>query len=220
MSRADSRDDILARVRARLGHDPAQFETRRRAALETIAARRQHPRPRLDGDLRQRFCARALALAASVDSVHTLAQAPAAIARYLAAAGLPASAVCWAAFAGLDWAAAGLQVAARGAGPDDAVGITGCSCALAETGTLMLLSGIGMAATTSLLPETHIALVPASRIVASMEEGFALLRAEQGAPPRAVTFISGPSRTGDIEQTTVLGAHGPYRVHLLIVDDE
>ena len=191
MSRPDSRADILARVRERLAHDPAQLDSRRRAALEEIAARRQNPRPRLDGDLRQRFCQRALAMA-----------------------------VCWAAYAGLDWAAAGLRVDARGAGPDDAVGITGCFCALAETGTLMLLSGIGMAATTSLLPETHIALVPASRIVGGMEEGFALLRAEHGTPPRAVTFVSGPSRTGDIEQTTVLGAHGPYRVHLLIVDDE
>jgi L-lactate dehydrogenase complex protein LldG len=52
-----------------------------------------------------------------------------------------------------------------------------------------------------------------------MEEGFALLRAERGELPRAVNFVSGPSRTGDIEQTIVLGAHGPYRVHLLVVRD-
>ena len=55
-------------------------------------------------------------------------------------------------------------------------------------------------------------------IVAYMEDVFALLRHERGAPPRALNFISGPSRTGDIEQTIVLGAHGPYRVHLVIVD--
>jgi L-lactate dehydrogenase complex protein LldG len=53
-----------------------------------------------------------------------------------------------------------------------------------------------------------------------MEEGFALARAELGQLPRAVNFISGPSRTGDIEQTIVLGAHGPYRVHLIILDSE
>jgi L-lactate dehydrogenase complex protein LldG len=84
----------------------------------------------------------------------------------------------------------------------------------------MLFSGPHSAATTSLLPETHIAIVHAARIVAGMEEGFALLRAEQGSLPRAINFVSGPSRTGDIELTIVLGAHGPYRVHLVVVGAE
>ena len=97
---------------------------------------------------------------------------------------------------------------------------TGCFCAIAETGTLMLCGGPHTPATVSLLPETHIALVPAGRIVAGMEEGFALARAELGRLPRAVNFVSGPSRTGDIEQTIVLGAHGPYRVHLILLTAE
>ena len=71
----------------------------------------------------------------------------------------------------------------------------------------------------SLLPETHIGIVPVGRIVATMEDAFALLRAEHGKLPRAVNFISGPSRTGDIEQTIVLGAHGPCRVHLILVGE-
>jgi L-lactate dehydrogenase complex protein LldG len=84
----------------------------------------------------------------------------------------------------------------------------------------MLLSGPDTPASVSLLPETHIAIVPASRIVATMEDAFALLRAERpGALPRSVNFVSGPSRTGDIEQTIVLGAHGPCRVHIVIVGE-
>ena len=98
------------------------------------------------------------------------------------------------------------------------MGITGCFCAVAETGTLMMCSSPDTPATVSLLPETHIAVVPASRILPYMEDAWDLARKELGTLPRAVNFISGPSRTGDIEQTIVLGAHGPYRVHLVIVE--
>jgi len=69
----------------------------------------------------------------------------------------------------------------------------------------------------SLLPETHIAVLEAGRIVATMEQAWDRLRVERGALPRAVNFISGPSRTADIEQTVTLGAHGPYRVLIIIV---
>jgi L-lactate dehydrogenase complex protein LldG len=146
-----------------------------------------------------------------------LNDAPAAVARHLAALGLGVQAVATPDVAGLPWAAAGLEVSGRVAVDADLVGISGCFCAIAETGTLLLLSGPDSPATVSLLPETHIALVPVSRIVATMEDAFALLRAERGVLPRAANFISGPSRTGDIEQTIVLGAHGPCRVHLIVV---
>ena len=52
-----------------------------------------------------------------------------------------------------------------------------------------------------------------------MEDAFAMVRAELGDMPRALNFISGPSRTGDIEQTIVLGAHGPCRVHLILIGE-
>ena len=159
-------------------------------------------------------------MASTVERLASLGDVPAAVVRYLAAQDLPLQAACWPSLGGLDWSGAGLAVAARAANGDDPVGITGCFCAIAETGTLMLVSGPETAATTSLLPETHIAVVPVARIVPAMEEGFALLRAEFGENlPRAVNFVSGPSRTGDIEQTIVLGAHGPYRVHLLLIED-
>jgi L-lactate dehydrogenase complex protein LldG len=58
--------------------------------------------------------------------------------------------------------------------------------------------------------------VRTARLVDTMEESFALVRSEVGDPPRAVFFVSGPSRTADIEQTIVIGAHGPYRVHIIL----
>jgi L-lactate dehydrogenase complex protein LldG len=126
--------------------------------------------------------------------------------------------VCWPEFFELEWEAAGIKVESRAAEGSDLVGITGAFCAIAETGTLLTLSGPRTPATTSLLPETHIAVVRTGRMVRSMEDAWKLLRDEEGQMPRAANFISGPSRTADIEQTLVLGAHGPYRVHIVLVD--
>jgi len=80
-----------------------------------------------------------------------------------------------------------------------------------------MTSGAATPTATALLPDTHVAVVRADRIVASMEDAFALLRRERRTMPRAVNMISGPSRTGDIEQTIVLGAHGPFRMHMLLL---
>lgn len=209
-----SRDDILKRVRAGVGK--GDFAARRQAAEALMAARALGPQPRVGGDLAERFRAKAEPLASTVDRVGSLSEVLAAVARYLGAEAGPI--VVAPDMAGLGWQSAGLTVEARGAEDADRIGITGCFCAIAETGTLMLLSGPDTPATVSLLPEIHIAVVPVARIVATMEDAFALLRAEKGELPRAVNFVSGPSRTGDIEQTIVLGAHGPCRVHLVLVD--
>jgi L-lactate dehydrogenase complex protein LldG len=126
--------------------------------------------------------------------------------------------VCWPEFAGLDWARSALSVEVRPTIGDDLLGITGVFCAIAETGTLVIVAGAETPSATTLLPETHVAVVPVDRIVDTMEDAFALIRFELGRVPRAINLISGPSRTGDIEQTIVLGAHGPFRVHILVVD--
>jgi L-lactate dehydrogenase complex protein LldG len=203
-------------MRARQGKNPAPAEAEREAVRAHIRSHAGSTRPRMEWDPVARFRERALGLASTVDEVAALDRVPAAVARYLKANGLPFSAVCWAELAELGWAAAGIDVAVREARDTDPVGITGAFCAIAETGTLMTVSGRETPAAVSLLPETHIAVVRESRIVRGMEEAWQLMRDELGAPPRAVNFISGPSRTADIEQTVTLGAHGPYRVHVVI----
>ncbi len=213
----NSRDDILQRIRAGVGRSAANLDAARARVDAALAARSQGPRPPADGDTVARFRQRSEMLASTVDEVAVLSEAPAAAARYLASQGLPLRAVVVPELEQLDWKSAGLAVEARAAGDNDLVGITGCFCAIAETGTLMLCSSASSPATTSLLPETHIAIVDCGRIVAGMEEGWQLARSELGELPRAVNFVSGPSRTGDIEQTIVLGAHGPYRVHLIVL---
>lgn len=212
-----ARDEILQRVRAGLGKGDA--ETRRAAAEVAMKHPVRGPQPRLEADLAARFARKAQYLASTVESVSGRALVPQAVARYLSERSLPPQAVVTGDVAGFDWAGVGIDVATRVAVDADNTGISGCFCAIAETGTLLLLSGPQTPGSVSLLPETHIAIVPVGRIVATMEDAFELLRAERGKLPRAVNFISGPSRTGDIEQTIVLGAHGPCRVHLILVGE-
>jgi L-lactate dehydrogenase complex protein LldG len=218
MDTSTARRNILARIRAaqgRSGEQPSAAE--REGAADYLARHPQGPRPPMPDDLVTRFIEQAQKLSTTVECVDALSDAPAAAHRYLTGLGLPVQAIAWQTLRDLDWAAAGLAVEFRKPEDADVVGITGCFCATAETGTLALLSGPQTYASAALLPETHIAIVPASRIVAGHEDAFNLIRAEQGELPRAVNFISGPSRTGDIEQTIVLGAHGPYRVHVIVV---
>ena len=99
----------------------------------------------------------------------------------------------------------------------DAVSLTPCLAAIAETGTLMLVSGADTPTTLNFLPDTHIVVVRAGQVVAGYEDGWDLVRA-QGAWPRTINLVTGPSRTGDIEQTIQLGAHGPRRLHIVLVD--
>ena len=215
-----AREEILDRVATGLGADPgkADFATRRSAALASLSRKKRGPQPVLGGGQVERFKLKAENLASTVVRVADTADVPAAVAAYLVQGALGNEAVVTPELAGLAWAESTLSVRAGGAVDADQVGISGCFCAVAETGTLMLLSGVNTPATVSLLPETHIAVVSTSRIVATMEDAFALLRAECGTVPRAINFISGPSRTGDIEQTIVLGAHGPCRVHIVLVE--
>lgn len=103
----------------------------------------------------------------------------------------------------------------------DATSLTGCFAGIAETGTLMMASGPQAPITLNFLPENHIVVLRASQVTGSYEDAWQRLRAElgPGVMPRAVNMVTGPSRTGDIEQTILLGAHGPRRLHVLLVDD-
>ncbi|MDR6494712.1 L-lactate dehydrogenase complex protein LldG [Paraburkholderia terricola] len=217
MDTSIARRNILARIRAAQGREPEPSASEREAAADYLARHPSGPRPEMPADLSARFIEEAQKMATTVDTVQALSEAPAAAHRYLTQHALPLQAIAWQTLQDLPWDEAGLAVEFRKPRDGDVVGLTGCFCATAETGTLVLLSGPQTYASAGLLPETHIAIVPASRIVAGHEEAFALIRSERGELPRAVNFISGPSRTGDIEQTIVLGAHGPYRVHVIVV---
>ncbi|KRT72204.1 MAG: hypothetical protein XU13_C0028G0014 [Candidatus Rokubacteria bacterium CSP1-6] len=102
------------------------------------------------------------------------------------------------------------------------IGVTGADFALAETGTLILISGAGRPRSTSLLPETHVAVFDRERLLETLEQVGVMLEAlhadaERSMSGGVISFITGPSRTADIELTLTRGVHGPKEVHAIFV---
>jgi L-lactate dehydrogenase complex protein LldG len=123
---------------------------------------------------------------------------------------------------GLAWQQAPELAVSRGvADAATATGVSAAAAAASETGTLVFTSGPDNPTTVNFLPETHIAVIPASRIKATYEDAWDLVRRAHppATLPRTVNFVTGPSRTADIEQTLLMGAHGPRRLHILVVAD-
>ncbi len=103
------------------------------------------------------------------------------------------------------------------------IGLSGVDYALADTGTLVLIACKGQARSVSLLPPVHIAVVRPEQILSGLSDLFPLLRSEAADEGRdlssAITFITGPSRTADIELTLVVGVHGPQQLHVVLLQD-
>ncbi len=95
------------------------------------------------------------------------------------------------------------------------IGVTSAQAAIAETGTLVLDSNAERHRLLSLLPPVHVAIVPRDRLVATLGDA---IDAAGTSPPPALTLITGPSRTADIELELVLGVHGPVELHVLLLD--
>lgn len=221
----EAREQILTTIRRGLKRGP--LEGVRRAELD---ARLAHPPRHLLPARAQppaaervaRFEQMAEYALATVDRMARLDDAPAAVAAFLARENLPTAVVMApdAVLAALPWAGqSALQIERRAARDGDQVSVTIAFAGIAETGTLLLRSGPDWPTTLNFLPDTHIVLLPAAQIVGSYEEAWDLLRAAGHAMPRTVNYITGPSRSGDIEQTMQLGAHGPLRLHIVVIDN-
>jgi L-lactate dehydrogenase complex protein LldG len=103
------------------------------------------------------------------------------------------------------------------------LGVTGVDLAVAETGTLIVVSGAGRPRSSSLLPACHVAVFDRETLVETLAQvGLALEAWHEGAEPAwrgaAINFITGPSRTADIELTLTRGVHGPKEVHAVFVE--
>lgn len=217
-----SRAAILDGIRRRL-HRPALAASRIAALQEGLDHPQRPPVPgRGQGSHAAQlatFVAMATELAATVDRLPARSAVPGAVARFLAAEGVSGSVRVAPDLGGLPWSDSGLAVAFGPADAADPVSVTPCFAGVAETGTLVLLSGPASPTSLNFLPDTHIAVLSAADVVGVYEDVWDRLR-RRGALPRTVNLITGPSRTGDIEQTIQLGAHGPRRLHILLIDDQ
>jgi L-lactate dehydrogenase complex protein LldG len=219
-----AREAILNSIRQALnvaGDDaPRRMEVRERlsqAPRGVIPVRGQ-------GDISARldvFKSEAVRAQASIAEVAQFDDAPAEIARYLRENNLPASVRMGEdrRLAAMPWDSTLINITH---GPSDGHDVNGVSAAFgaaAESGTLALASGADNPTTLNFLPENHMVVLAASDIGGDYETVWSRLRAAygKGAMPRTLNFITGPSRSADIEQTLLLGAHGPRRLHIVIV---
>ena len=229
---SDARDQILGSIRKSLKRG-ALDETQARALNERLAAPRRNLIPERAASRDHKgqvdlFIAMAEEVQTTVTRVTSAADVPGAVADYLTQRNLPSRLVMTPdpQLDAIPWQQRPMLEIRRGRAEDkDAVGVTACFAGIAETGTLMLTSGPESPTRNNFLPDTHIVVLRGDQVMATYEEGWTKLRARQRKPdgswdmPRTVNFITGPSRTGDIEQRIELGAHGPRRLHIVLIDD-
>ncbi|MCP4790246.1 MAG: hypothetical protein GY881_08435 [Gammaproteobacteria bacterium] len=115
----------------------------------------------------------------------------------------------------LDWDGANVSTTARLAQKGDLISLTTCIAGVAETGTLVLKSNPKSPTTLNLLPDIHCVLLRKEQIIGGYEDAWDLVRQEK--LPRTVNFITGPSRSADIEQKLQMGAHGPKRLVIFLL---
>lgn len=222
------RTEMLAAVRAALGRDrlpeaaAAVLQRRLSEPRSNIVPMRGQPSP---AERIERFIFEAERVQATVVRLAGLDEVPNAVATYLRTANMPSVVRIGddEVMQAVPWGSEPLLETATGAAVEtDTASVTSAFAGVAETGTLILLSGPKSPTTLNFLPEAHLVVLPSERVVGSYEEAWQRLRGKlgNGRMPRVVNWITGPSRTADIEQTLLLGAHGPKRLQIMLVDGE
>lgn len=214
------RDQIMGNIRGSLGRgalpDTVQADLRAR-----FSQPEQGVRPRFDQDLAERFVEKLESVAGTVARVPTVDDVPTAVQQYLDQHGLETNMVMskHSLLDEIDWPDA-WQIEYRPARGEDHLSVTGAFAAVAETGTVALLSGKDSPSTLNFLPDDHIVVIRMDQIVSHIEDLWWLLGKQNQGMPRTVNLITGPSRTADVEQTIQLGAHGPRRFHVVLVESK
>ena len=220
------REDILGTIRRSLG--VSGRETPRTEIVADRLGRAPNgvipERGQVEGDdLVDLFTRQAEGALATVAIVDREADVPAAVAGFLRRHNLPATARMGddPRLLALPWSETALEVSAGRSFGDDLNAVSHAFAGIGETGTLVMTSGHENPSTLNFLPDNHIVVLRAGDLAGDMETALGRVRQRfgKGSMPRTVNFITGPSRSADIEQTLLIGAHGPRRLHIVLVRD-
>lgn len=217
---SSAREVILSRIRRSLRRTAPLEPSVSSALAARMTAHPVHAQPRVSEDLVERFAAKLQAAGATLAKVPDLAAVPDAVRAHLKGDGAPVCLVVSAdpLVGAMRWPA-GVAAETRAARNGDAASVTGALVGVAETGTLALLSSPESPTTLNFLPEDHIVVLRRAQIVRHLEDVWSALRSLGPGMPRTVNLISGPSKTADVEQTLQTGAHGPRRLHVILVEE-
>jgi L-lactate dehydrogenase complex protein LldG len=219
-----ARDAILQRIRRANGAtaDGARAKAVKER-LENTPAGIIPERGQLDAPGREQlFRKQAETVSASVVTVKARDDVPKAVTSYLRSKNLPSSIRMGndQRLRRMPWKEQRSLEVLRGASDgNDLTAVSHASAGIAETGTLVVTSGKANPTSLNFLPEHQIVVLDAKDIQGDMESAIAQLRKKfgKGEMPRTVNFITGPSRSGDVEQKIILGAHGPRALHIIVV---
>ena len=230
---SDARSEILGAIKSAIKQAGAREKADTTAvvsASQRLREPRANPIPargRLGAKAQvDLFIREAEQASATVARVSSLSGVPREVARFLAKNNLPMTLKVAPGIAepAIPWTRETLLSVEEGrAEGTETASVSRAFAGIAETGTLVMLSGSDNPTTLNFLPPTHVVVISASEIIGDYEESWTQLREKGEAGrfmPRAVNWITGPSRTADIEQTLLMGAHGPQRLHIVIVDEE
>ncbi len=212
-----ARETILADIRRSLRRDGELNPTLGEALESRLTSHPEHVQPAYEQDPIERFIEKLEAVHTTVDRVSNSSELPSAVKKYFAGKDFPKTLLISDDLAStVDWPD-DVTVQNRPAGKQDTVALSSAYAAIAENGTLVLLSDKATPTSHNFLPDDHLVVVQAPRVYRYLEDVWDELRTGRGMP-RAVNLITGPSKTADVEQTIQYGAHGPRRLHVILVD--
>ena len=213
-----ARERVLGAVRRSLRRAGPLPESVRAGLDRRLAAPIPNLKPALSENPVDLFVRKANAVHTRTSIVPTVAGVSEVVVRHIEDNGLDDAIVVAPDLEGVQWSNR-LAVQRRAALGSDQLSVTGAFAGIAETGSVMLLSGPESPTTLNFLPEDHIVVLRESRIVPHPEDAWTLLREERSSMPRTVNLICGPSKTGDVELVILEGAHGPRRFHVVVVQE-
>ncbi len=212
---SSARNHILAKVR------DAVSDVREGEWQTELDQRIEQPpamiRPALTGSLIESFEQKLALGGGSLEKIDKPDEASAVISRYLQARGLTTNIRVAPKLQEMSWGGE-LHVSFGNTRGEHLVSVTPAFCAVAETGSVVLLSSDHSPTTLNFLPDVHIVVISKDQLVSHIEDVWMKLRV-LGEIPRSVNFITGPSKTADVEQTLQIGAHGPRDLHVILISE-